>query len=408
MDKSRRPHWIWIFVLAGSLMGQACVEPLEGPGEDALLIGALLPFTGDMAASGTNLERAIRMAVAQMEQAGGLAGHPVALKATDTHSELKRGMNAASSLIEDPRVLALLGPENEDLAGQLVNQILVAGMVEVSGGVTSPVFTTIQDGGYWFRTCPSALEHGKALAERMYADGVRIASILYVGDAYGTGFAGVLINEFNRLGIQSPVPISFHADQDSFNDELRQVYAGQPEALVLIAYPGSGAEIVREWTLLGGKAHWYLAPALKSEEFVANVPPGLLNGAIGVAPARGAEADAFTRAFSDRYEGDIPLDAAAFYYDATALILLSAARASAEAGGVPARHELKTWLQEVSRPEGVPVRWDELADGIAKAAAGEDVDYQGITGSVNLNDRGDLESGPVELWTIVNDQFQSL
>lgn len=408
MDKSRKPHWIWIFLLAGSLMGQACVEPLEGPGEDALLIGALLPFTGDMAASGTNLERAIRMAVAQMEKAGGLAGHPVALKATDTHSELKRGMNAASSLIEDPRVLALLGPENEDLAGQLVNQILIAGMVEVSGGVTSPVFTTIQDGGYWFRTCPSALEHGKTLAERMHADGIQVASILYVGDAYGTGFAGVLINQFNRLGIQSPVPVSFHADQDSFNNELRQVYAGQPEALVLIAYPGSGAEIVREWTLMGGKAHWYLAPALKSEEFVANVPPGLLNGAIGVAAARGAEADAFALAFSDRYEGDIPLDAAAFYYDATALILLSAARASAEAGGVPARQDLKTWLQEVSRPEGVPVRWDELADGIAKAAAGEDVDYRGITGSVNLNDRGDLESGPVELWTIVNDQFQSL
>lgn len=397
-----------IAVLVLSVLAAACVQPVEGPGEDAVLVGALLPFTGDIAASGTNLERAIRMAVEQVDDAGGLAGRPLALRAIDTHSELKRGLRAADTLLEDPRVLALVGPENEDLAGQLVSRLLANGMVEVSGGVTSPTFTTMQDGGFWFRTCPSALEHGRRLAERMVDDGVRSANILYVGDAYGTGFAGVLVNEFSRLGITSPVPVSFQPDQTSFNDELQQVYAGRPEALVLIAYPASGAEIVREWTLLGGVARWYLTPALKSDQFIDNVPPGLLDGAVGVAARPGSNAASFAQAFSERYDGDFPLDAAGFYYDATALILLAAARASADSGGVPARHELKAWLQEVSGPEGSPVRWNELAEGIALAASGQDLDYQGVTGSVDLNDRGDLVEGLVQLWKIEEDRILDL
>jgi neutral amino acid transport system substrate-binding protein len=386
------------------------VEPAGGPPGDAIKIGALLPFTGDIAAEGANIERAILAVFDQVNEVGGIAGRPLWLVSRDTHSDLERGFDAARELL-DEGVVAILGPQDEEMGKQLAPVVAAQGVVVISGGVTSPFFTTVSDNGFWFRTCPTARELASALALRMRADGVRLAQVIYVGDLYGLGLNNILVNEFIDLGISSLTSISFQPGvPPDFNRLLTPILEARPDAIALMAYARTGAQIVQEWSVRGGQARFYLAPALKADVFLDNVPPGVLEGAVGVAPALGRSAvvEAFAADFAGRWGGERPLSAAYFYYDAAMLLVLSLARAAEEAGGIPTGVQLRDQVGLVATPPGEQLGWNDLEQALDVAAQGMDLDYEGTTGAVDMDARGDLVDGRVELWTIRQDRIEAL
>jgi len=66
--------------------------------QDGIHVGALLPYTGDLAASGPSLERGITLAIEAANRAGGIAGQPLIVDVEDTHSSVDRGRASADRL----------------------------------------------------------------------------------------------------------------------------------------------------------------------------------------------------------------------------------------------------------------------------------------------------------------------
>jgi ABC-type branched-subunit amino acid transport system substrate-binding protein len=393
-----------------ALAAAGCVEPAGGPPEDALKIGALLPFTGDIASEGANIERAILQVIDQVNQAGGIAGRPLWLVSRDTHSDLRRGFDAAQELMDDG-VVAILGPQDEEMGKQLAPVVATRNVVVISGGVTSPFFSTVADNGFWFRTCPTARELGAALAERMRVDGVHRVQIIYVGDLYGLGLNNILVNELIARNIQTLTSISFQPGvEPDFNRLLTPVLESKPDAIALMSYASTGAQIVQEWSVRGGQARFYLAPALKADVFLDNAPPGVLEGAVGVAPALGQASvtGAFAADFAGRWSGEQPLNAAYFYYDAAMVLVLAMARAAEESGGAPTGTAIRDQVGRVSTAPGEQLGWNDLEQALELAAQGMDLDYEGTTGAVDMDARGDLVDGRVEFWTIREERIETL
>lgn len=380
----------------------SCVLPedVSGPDPNAIGIGALLPFTGEGAATGTNIERALLMAIDAVNDGGGIGGKQLALHSRDTHSDTRRGLAAADELFKSG-IRGLVGPEEEDLAARLIPLVRDRQIVEIAGGVTSPTFTIAADDGYWFRTNPSSRIYGRALAERIQADGLQRVAILAQSDEYGTGFASVLVNELVRVGVTVSAPISFQPDQASYQDVLARARESSPEALILVTLPRVGAPLIQEWAILGGTERWYLSHSLKNQVFIDNIPPGALEGATGVSVEVAGDAERFADAFAAHWSGDLPLDAAYFYYDAIAIMSL----AIAAAGGAEDGAAIRDQVEAVSRPPGRVIAWYELDAGVAAAAAGEPIDYRGASGDVNLDGFGDLEDARVVYWGIQNDRI---
>ncbi|MFC1642579.1 ABC transporter substrate-binding protein [Myxococcota bacterium] len=146
----------WL-TLAGvfSLEAPGCVaEHAPQVPRDSIVVGTLLPFTGN-AANGYNLERAVLWAAERVNSVGGIAGHPIHVVSQDTHSSLDKGLAGARRLLDESNVTALLGPEEEDLATAVLPLIRERQVINVSGSVTSPTIGS-DDDGYWFRMVPSA------------------------------------------------------------------------------------------------------------------------------------------------------------------------------------------------------------------------------------------------------------
>jgi ABC-type branched-subunit amino acid transport system substrate-binding protein len=392
----------------------ACVTLLAACGSSGPVrtFGALVPLTGALADEGPHIEQAFKLAGAQLNGAGGVAGRQLHISLRDTRSDPTRGLAAAEELLTDTELLGLLGPEEDDIARGLLPTLKRLQLPTVSGGVISTVFSSATDDqGLVFRTDPSAQVLGGALARRIIDDGNTRVAILFVANEYGRNLSGVVANELNGVvevvapgfGFQGPYPVN--ADMPSYDDVVAELLEPAPQAVVLVLPPATGATFVRSWSLAGSQGRLYFAPSLRTDSFVQSLPPGVVDGMIGVSAALGPDSAAFAEAFAHSWYGTRPRREAAFAYDGLALLSLAAEAAAHAGGGEPTHAEIARQLPLVSGPPGEVVRWNELDKGLERVRAGVDIDYQGASGTVDLNAGGDAPAA-AEFWTIAGHEIQ--
>ncbi len=407
------------FGVLGSLLAlfatqSACSVDTEEEKRDpnAVKIGALLPFTGELAAEGANIERAILWAAEEVNKAGGVAsGRHVEVIARDSNSSVERGMESARELIEDQGVIAIIGPQYEELAKEMVPLITEKQVINISGGVTSPIFTDLDTENLWFRTTPSSEAFGSVLADTAYKDKVRRLAILYVSDEYGRGFSSALRDKFLSYGNTTVELTPFASGQASYRETLAEVIEYEPDGIALVAYPRSGATIVSDWSTLGRDVNWYFSNTLRADEFVQNVPPDTIEGMTGTSHSLPpGDETVFRGHFGDRWPGDVPLPASFFNYDAAAVLLLAIEEAAIEydTDDVPSAEQIAEHMELVSATSrGKTVPWHDIALGLdlvryknVPAYAG--INYRGVSGFVDLDEHGDIFTGLVQLWTVDN------
>jgi neutral amino acid transport system substrate-binding protein len=379
-------------LVAAATLG--CLESEEPPAQAGLRLGALLPYTGELAASGHGIEQGMILAVETVNRAGGVAGERLVLDFQDTHSDLVRGKMSAERLF-DGGVAAIVGPEEPALARELAPLLGERGTVMISGGISARAEPG-NEPSLWLRIFPSAKTVTTELATRMRKDGISTASLLYVDDAYGTTFASLLAEKFRKLG--GTIQDSLRMPRDP--SEPIRFPNGNAEALVLIAYPLGGALAVSQLSAGGFKGRWYFGPSLDTEEFAWNTPAGLLDGMVGISPALTADSADFAARFRQRWSGDEPALGANFYYDGVAVLALALEEAHTRLGHLPDAKELAVSIRSVSGPPGRIVTWRELDIGLETVASGSPVNYRGISGGVDFDQDGDVAQGLVRFWHV--------
>ncbi|MGC4121660.1 MAG: ABC transporter substrate-binding protein [Myxococcales bacterium] len=387
-------------MLLGALAAAGCTSPVV----EGIPIGLLLPRTGHLADSGGHAEAAALLAAERVNLAGGVGGKPVTLVVKDTRSDAAAGREAARKLIDEYQVKGIVGPEEEDVAESLIELARPKKLVQISGGITSVRFTTIDDGGYFFRTCPTTAVTATGLAQRMAEDGMRTCTMLYVPDELGSFFANYASVAYCGAGgamvsVGVPGPVSVQEGEREYRDTLKGLIALKPESLMLATDPITGVRLVSDWKLLGGTGRIYLAPTLMTDVFVHGVPAGALEGAVGVTGISGD----FDGRFAGMYRrsiGNAPAQSAFYYYDAMAVMALALERAWKVAGAEPDGDQIRAALLEVASPPGTKVGWDELATGLEKIRAGEEIDYEGASGSIDFDGYGDVGLKKVGFWSV--------
>ncbi len=103
------------------LLGCASVEPV-------VKIGLVAPFEGRHRAVGYDAIYSARLAVRQINAAGGVGGHRVALVALDDRGDAALARQAAASLVVDPAVVAVVGHFLPDVTAEAAPIYEAAGL----------------------------------------------------------------------------------------------------------------------------------------------------------------------------------------------------------------------------------------------------------------------------------------
>ena len=82
--------------------------PAAATGEP-ILVGTIQPLSGPYAAFGVKFYQAYNMAADEINAAGGIKGRPIQIVFEDSQDKLDLGQTAARKLVENPKIVALMG-----------------------------------------------------------------------------------------------------------------------------------------------------------------------------------------------------------------------------------------------------------------------------------------------------------
>lgn len=172
---------------------------------------------------------------------------------------------------------------------------------------------------------------------------------------------------------------------------------GRPDALVFIAYPGSGIQLFKDYySEYSTETDILVTDGLKDPKLPEDVGNPLKN-VIGTAPtAAGPGKKFFTKLYKEEY-GREPGVYNSQAYDATASLLLANL-----AGGKNNGTAVRDNLRGVSNPKGSKMGPKKLPEAVEMAAAGKDLKYIGASSSVDYDDAGDMKAVTYAIFSFSN------
>jgi neutral amino acid transport system substrate-binding protein len=372
----------------------------SAPPDDAIPIGLLLSFSGDSAANSTNSERALQLAIETANAGGGVRGRPLKVLARNTRSDPTQVAGPALELLNAGATL-FIGPDTPELAVPLVTPLGKQVLLLPSFATAHSAFRRPNG---WFVMGTGTARVACELYSQVRAHGRKNPVVLLDRDGYNALVAWELTRTYGLPQLVLP------SDRSSSRTSLQPILAAGADSYVLVALPGTASSLVFAMAAvgaLGDPTSWYLSPTLHNPAFLNSIPAGALTGARGVAPGTWAGAADFRVRFTERWQ-DAPLDDAYPFYDAGAVAALALHRAVLREGAIPAGEGLTKHIVAVTRPGGMPIRWNELATGLRLLEAGQEIEYIGLTGLIQFDLSGQTPTSNTKWWTIDSGGFTDI
>src|SRR5690606_31361542 len=221
---------------------------------EPLVFGGVLPETGDLSFAYPPIIAGARLAVAEINEAGGVFGVDVQWLDGDsgTDPEVARATIAAHV---EAGVHVLIGPAGSGVAQAVLPDAVAAGRIMFSPSNTASALIDMDDDGYYFRTAPPDSLQGAALADMLLRDAAERIVIGARDDAYGAGLQrnahqallrfGVPVSAVTLLTYEPPPDGGAGSASIAGLDRLADaVLAADPDALVIIGY-SEAAELIQ-------------------------------------------------------------------------------------------------------------------------------------------------------------------
>jgi branched-chain amino acid transport system substrate-binding protein len=358
----RRPLTRRTWVLAAlSLLASACKEskpeattgsatPQAAPASAEIVVGHYGSMTGNTAHFGQDTDKAIRLAVDEVNAAGGVLGKKVRVVTLDDRGDSAEAANAVTRLIDVEKVSAIIGEvaSSLSLAGGRIAQRRQVPMISPSS--TNPKVTQVGD--YVFRVCFLDPFQGKVMADfaRDTLKFDRVAILRDIKNDYSIGLADAFKAAFTARGGQISVDQSYSAGDTDFSAQLTAIKAANIQGLYVPGYYSEVGAIARTAQRLGLKV-----PLMGGDGWDApdlfKIGGDALNGSFysnHFAPdAATAKSQKFVSDFKAKY-GQEPTGLGALGYDAAG-VLFQAIRTSGKTDAAGIREA----LTQVKNFEGV-------------------------------------------------------
>ncbi len=292
-------------------------------------IGFFMSVTGRDASFGEVSLNGARLAVDELNAAGGVLGRPVELVVEDNRSVAGESATAAKKLIARDHVAVLIGECSSGRTLEAAPVAQAAGIPLITPAATSPKVTQVGDA--IFRVCfidPFQGDVIAAFARRRL--GVKRAALLVeAGAPYSVGLAEYFAKTFTALGGEIVATQKYNGADTDFRAQLTAIRAAQPDAIFLPGYYVAAGLVAQQAkqlglhaTLLGGDG--FEAPQLL--EIGGAALEGTYYSTHFATENTGEASRAFVAAYRARH-GTAPNGLAALTYDAVRLAADAMARA---------------------------------------------------------------------------------
>lgn len=381
-----------------------------------LRVGTVLPFTGDLAAYGANLDRAVRIGInlqnAALRRAGLARQIQVRLVGSeDGQTQASASVEAATKLVRANRANLIIGEMASSATIPMAQSVTIPNrVVQISPTSSVPQITSIRDRGYLWRAYPSDTLQGRVLAQaarQAFGRGARV-NVAARNDAFGTALKQLFVTQYRRLGGRIGANLTYNPRQATFDTEAQRLVSGNPAGWVIIDFPDTFQKLAPSLVRTG---RWRASRTLMTEALRnTTVLDGIGDPAQGLrgtaaSAAGGPAGKTFETYWKRTVRGARPYTG----FEGTALDAEMVAFLAALSACSSSSAKFKQKLIAVSGPPGVKVTYTQLGRAIRLLRAGRDINYEGAFSPVDFDRNGDIRSAVFEIWRYAgNGRIQTL
>ena len=204
----------------------------------------LVELSGGGATVGTNFDNAIKLAVKEINAAGGLAGKKIEYTSYDTQTNASVAKALTQKAI-DSGAYVVMGPV---FSGSIVVSMQETRRAEITNVVGGEAASITQQGNpYVFRTsftqAAAMPKVAKYIKDTVKAKKV---AIIYANTDFGKGGRDVIIPEFKKDGIDVVADISTDQGQLDFSGVVLKTKQSNADALFVYCHEEESARLLRE------------------------------------------------------------------------------------------------------------------------------------------------------------------
>jgi len=237
---------------AGWARAAAAKEPAKD--KEPIKIGAFFALSGPAAAIGTPTKLVAEMAVAKINQEGGIHGRPLELVIGDTESDAAKAATIAKKFIHQDKVAAIIGPTRTD-SGMAAKKIVEeAGMPTFMTVGGDPVIMGGEKFGsykYVFKSPQRSSVAVKVLYSYLKKQDIKTIGLLTATDGFGKDGAQWLEKLAPEYGLEIVARESFGPQDTDMTAQLTKIKNAKPQAIICWTIGPAGALVSKNKAQLG-------------------------------------------------------------------------------------------------------------------------------------------------------------
>ncbi len=350
-------------------------------------IGSLCPITGAGSPYGPGMQQAIRMAVDEINAAGGAGGVKLELFAEDDQTKADAGVLAAKKLIEINKVQALLGTWASGVTLAVMPLTEAAGIIEMNTS-GAPAISTLDTKDLVWRFQATNDRFGQAFAEICKKNGYKRPATMAFNNASGLGNTQGFTKAWEAAGGKVVAHVTYEPNRPSYRSELQKILDAKPDVIVTGSYLPDTTIILREWFQSGVPVKWIMPGWAASPDLIKALGPEVCEGLISVDSISNEKSPSYEH-FDQMYKKATGKSGSTNVYAAMTYDMVVVLALAIEAAGPGASvAQVNAKLREVGNPGGTPVF--TFAEGKALLAKKEKVNYEGASSKLDFDKYGDV------------------
>jgi branched-chain amino acid transport system substrate-binding protein len=326
----KRLSLLALVLSAAVLLFAACTKK-----NDAIKIGEYASLTGKEASFGQQSHKGLRLAIDEINAAGGVLGKQLELITEDNQTKPGESATAVKKLLSRDRVVALIGEVASGRSLEAAPLAQAAKIPMIAPAATNPTVT--QTGDYIFRVCFIDPFQGTVMAKFAKDDlkAKKVAVLSSVSNAYSVGLAKFFRETFLADGGQIVSEKNFSEGDKDFRAQLTAVKAAGADAVFVPSYYTEAALLVRQARDLGMAVPFFGGDGWVADQLL-EIGGEALNGcyySTHFSPEnKEPVVQEFVKKFRAKWNNETPDAFAALGYDAGYVLVDAIKRAGTTAG----------------------------------------------------------------------------
>jgi branched-chain amino acid transport system substrate-binding protein len=371
-------------MLGLAIGGLFAVTAVGASAQTVVRIGHVAPLTGAIAHLGKDNELGARMAIDELNAKGiKLGGQAVKfeLMSEDDGADPKQGTAAAQKLV-DNKVAGVIGHLNSGTTIPASKIYSDAGIPQISPSATNPKYTQ-QGFKTAFRVVANDGQLGGTLG-RYAVNELKAKAIAIIDDrtAYGQGVA----DEFRKAVVSAGGKVvgrEFTNDKATdFNAILTKLKGANPDLIFFGGMDAVAGPMLRQIKQLGMNVKYMGGDGICSPKLAELAGDAMSDGQVvcaeagGITPQYEPGMKAWREKFKSKFNADVQIYAP-YVYDATMTLVAAMQKADSA--------DPKKYLPELAK-----------------------IEYEGVTGKISFDNKGDIKGGNLTLFTYKGGQRTQL